>query len=181
MRIISGTHKGRIIKAPKGLPVRPTTDRTKESLFNILHNWVDFDELSVLDLFSGTGNVSLEFLSRGVNRLCAVDRHFRCVKFLKDIIKQWNLGNAKVVKSSVIPFLKHHKQQYGLIFMDPPYDLPEIGTIAQLAYANCLAEDGIMVVEHRSNKRYDHLKGFAFARTYGSGTLSFFSERKDMR
>jgi 16S rRNA (guanine(966)-N(2))-methyltransferase RsmD len=86
LRIISGTHKGIIINAPKGLPVRPTTDRAKESLFNILENNFDFEGLTCLDLFSGTGNVAYEFCSRGAQKVVSVDLDFGCVKFIKESI-----------------------------------------------------------------------------------------------
>ena len=83
MRIISGSHKGRRILAPKKLPVRPTTDRSKEGLFNILQHRLNFKSLHVLDLFSGTGNISYEFASRGVVNIAAVDQNRNCVNFIK--------------------------------------------------------------------------------------------------
>ena len=82
MRIISGLYKGRKIVAPKNLPVRPTTDMSKEALFNILNNQYYFDDISVLDLFSGTGNISYEFASRGTENITAVDSHYDCIKFI---------------------------------------------------------------------------------------------------
>ena len=84
MRIISGLLKGRRIIAPKKLPVRPTTDRSKEALFNILNNGYDFSEIRILDLFSGTGNISYEFGSRGVDDIVAVDRNKHCTRFIKE-------------------------------------------------------------------------------------------------
>ena len=87
MRIISGKYKGRRLVAPKNLPVRPTTDMSKESLFNILNNHFHFSEVKVLDLFSGTGNISYEFGSRGSSEITSVDADFGCVNFIKKTAK----------------------------------------------------------------------------------------------
>ena len=87
MRINSGNHKGRRLQAPKKLPVRPTTDMAKEALFNILSNRFDFDKLKVLDLFSGTGNISYEFCSRGTTSIQAIEKDRRCIKFIKETSK----------------------------------------------------------------------------------------------
>ena len=87
MRIISGTHKGRRLIAPSNLPVRPTTDFAKEALFNILRSRLYFDEITVLDLFSGTGNISFEFASRGVPSLTSVDSNQGCVQFINKIFE----------------------------------------------------------------------------------------------
>src|SRR5210317_606039 len=105
MRIISGTHKGRKIIAPKKLPVRPTTDMAKESLFNILNNQFYFDEISVLDLFAGTGNVSYEFASRGTQHIISVDKDFGCVKFINETSETLNMP-IQVIKSDVFKFLE---------------------------------------------------------------------------
>ena len=89
MRIIGGRLKGLRLNPPANLPVRPTTDVAKEALFNILYNQIDFENISVLDLFSGTGNISLEFASRGVQNICSIDRDFGCYNYLKTLIKQY--------------------------------------------------------------------------------------------
>ena len=84
MRIISGKYKGRKLVAPKKLPVRPTTDMAKEALFNILNNQYYFDEISVLDLFAGTGNISYEFASRGTENITCVDQNYGCIKYINE-------------------------------------------------------------------------------------------------
>src|SRR5688572_11806398 len=124
MRIIGGAFKGKTIKVPKDLPVRPTTDFAKEGLFNILNNRVDFSELRVLDLFSGTGHISMEFASRGSSNVVAVDKNFKCAGFLRSVNKEYNF-NINAVKSDVFDFLKNVGPGFDLIFADPPYDLPE--------------------------------------------------------
>jgi len=105
MRIISGKHKSRRLKAPKNLPVRPTTDMAKESLFNILNNTYYFDNISVIDLFSGTGNISYEFASRGTKTIYAVDAHFGCIKFISSIAEKLELP-INTLKSDVYAFLE---------------------------------------------------------------------------
>ena len=121
MRIISGTHKGRRISAPKNLPVRPTTDRSKEGLFNILQHRLEFESLIVLDLFSGTGNMSYEFASRGVSKITAVDQNRHCVNFIQKTAGNLEL-DINTIQSECITFLKKNTSTFSLIFADPPYD-----------------------------------------------------------
>ncbi|WP_396179566.1 RsmD family RNA methyltransferase, partial [Flavobacterium sp.] len=90
MRIISGKYKGRRISPPKNLPVRPTTDMSKEALFNVLNNHFNFSGLKVLDLFAGTGNISYEFASRGCDNVIAVDGDFGCIKFIKQTAQEFD-------------------------------------------------------------------------------------------
>jgi 16S rRNA (guanine966-N2)-methyltransferase len=105
MRIISGINKGRKINAPKKLPVRPTTDQAKEALFNIISNSYFFSELSVLDLFTGTGNISYEFASRGSKKITCVDSNKSCIKFVEKISNDLSL-NLNIIKSDVYTYLK---------------------------------------------------------------------------
>ena len=119
MRIISGTFKGRRITAPKKLPVRPTTDMAKESLFNILNNRFYFDEVSVLDLFSGTGNISYEFASRGTENVTSVDANYGCVQFINKTAEEFEMS-IQTIKSDFFKFLENHTLQYSLFFADPP-------------------------------------------------------------
>ncbi|MEM7658133.1 MAG: 16S rRNA (guanine(966)-N(2))-methyltransferase RsmD [Bacteroidota bacterium] len=179
MRIISGKYGGRTLKIPKGLPVRPTTDRTKESLFNILHQRVDWEGLRVLDLFSGTGNISFECWSRGAAEVVSVDRHPRCVRAIKQGLQA--LGQTgKVIQSDVRSFLKKGGGPFDLIFLDPPYDMEGQEELLELLWKNnWLAEDGWLIIEHRSQKSFDSLPHFAFRRDYGSSSLSFFQRGED--
>ena len=121
MRIVSGSHKGRKIIAPKNLPIRPTTDMSKESIFNILSNLYEFNEISVIDLFSGSGNISYEFASRGVANITAIDQNRHCVDFIKKTTIDLGL-TINSLKSDSITFLKKKVGYYDLIFGDPPYD-----------------------------------------------------------
>ena len=176
MRIISGKYKGRRISAPKNLPVRPTTDMSKESLFNILNNRFHFEGLKVLDLFSGTGNISYEFGSRGAESITSVDGDFGCVKFIKQTAAEFDF-NISAVKSDVVKFLKSHKSTYDIIFADPPYnmeqkDFEEIVTL--IFEKELMAEDGMMIIEHSKYTKMDHMMNFSFQKSYGGSFFSFF-------
>lgn len=174
MRIIGGTHKGYVIKAPKDLPVRPTTDFAKEGLFNILSNRFDLEGLKVLDLFSGTGHISLEFASRGCKPVVSVDQHFKCVGFLKSMAQEHKF-DISPVKSEVFDYLKKTNLKFDLIFADPPYDLKNIPDINTLVFErNLLNDGGILIIEHGSRTDLSALKGFTRLRNYGNVNFSFF-------
>lgn len=126
MRIISGRCKGKKIIAPDNLPVRPTTDQAKESLFNIIYNNFDFEDLKVLDLFSGTGGVSYEFLSRGAINVTAIDAHYNCVAFQKKMKVELKFSNFTPIKNDVFSSLQKLDQKFDMIFADPPLSLIHI-------------------------------------------------------
>jgi len=175
MRIIGGFLKGRTIKTPKDLQLRPTTDFAKEGLFNILANKIDFEGISVLDLFSGTGHISLEFASRGSKQNVAVDKNFKCAGFLRSLSDEFNL-NINATKSEVFDFLRSCNSSFDLIFADPPYDLPEIPLIHQLVFEkNLLNKNGILIIEHGPKTHLEQLSGFEKQRKYGNVNFSFFS------
>jgi len=174
MRIISGIHKGRKIVAPKQLPVRPTTDRSKEALFNILHHQLDFKELHVLDLFSGTGSISYEFASRGVPHLTAVDQNKQCIAFINKTAQNLNLAITPIQKES-LHFLQADSNYYDVIFADPPYDFEETyyGKLIDLALKR-LKTEGQLIIEHSAKIKLSELERFVHSRDYGSATFSFF-------
>ena len=177
MRIISGSHKGLRIQAPAKLPVRPTTDQAKEALFNILQHSLDFYEMNLLDLFSGTGNISYEFASRGCTAITAVDKHPACVQFIKETSKKLNF-QIDVVRADVFKYLESAYEKFDLIFADPPYDLNRIPEIAERVLKNnLLKEDGLLVIEHASVQQLNYIAGFVEDRKYGSSTFSFFSSK----
>lgn len=175
MRIIGGRLKGLRLNAPKNLPVRPTTDLAKEALFNILNNQIEFEGLKVLDLFSGTGNISLEFASRGANEVIGVDRSVHCVNYLKDTARQHSLNAIKTFKADVFKYLEIETERYDLIFADPPYDLDRIPEIPKLIFEKQLLNpDGLLIVEHRSMQNLSQHPAFAEQRKYGNSSFSFF-------
>lgn len=176
MRIISGKHKSKRISAPKNLPVRPTTDMAKESLFNILNNLYYFDSISVIDLFSGTGNISYEFASRGTEEIYAIDAHFNCIKFINQTSKDLDL-NINTFKSDVYKFLEKTPLKADVIFADPPYDFKEeeFLKIADTIFdRNILKEEGLLIIEHSKHTTLSNHPCFSHEKRYGGNVFSFF-------
>ncbi|MEN8764226.1 MAG: RsmD family RNA methyltransferase [Wenyingzhuangia sp.] len=176
MRIISGKYKSRRLTAPKNLPVRPTTDMAKESLFNILNNWYHLQEIVVLDLFSGTGNISFEFSSRGNQNITAVDQHSGCIHYINKINKELEF-DINTIKADVFSFLEKHNGKYDVIFADPPYDFNEeqFSKIPELVWKNSLLEEqGTLIIEHAQQTDLSHLPNFTQAKRYGGCMFSFF-------
>lgn len=178
MRIISGTHKGKRLTAPKSLPVRPTTDFAKEGLFNILRHRIDMHESSVLDLFSGTGNIAYECASRGSEKITAVDGHYGCVKFISETSDQLDY-NITAIKSDVFKYLSKTSAQFSLIFADPPYnfDIEQLTEIVTKIFENdLLTEDGFLIIEHTKHIDLSKISHFEESRRYGGSVFSFFSK-----
>ncbi|WP_127019865.1 RsmD family RNA methyltransferase [Flagellimonas beolgyonensis] len=176
MRIISGKYKGKRLVAPKKLPVRPTTDMAKEGLFNILNNRFYFDELKVLDLFAGTGNISFEFASRGVQDITAVDSFLGCVHYISKISTELDFP-ITTIKSDVFKYLERTTEQFDLIFADPPYnfDQTQFLKIPDLVFTKeLLREDGLLVVEHSDQTNLSEHPHFTEQRKYGGSIFSFF-------
>lgn len=158
----------------KNFKARPTTDFAKESLFNILTNIVDFEEIKCLDLFAGTGSISYELLSRGCKDLTVIELNFQHVMFIKSVLKDLN-EKAKVYRAEVFKFLESEKTKYDLIFADPPYDLPRLREVPELILKQGLiAEGGLMIIEHSKSYDFSDLPGFYEMRKYGSVHFSFF-------
>ena len=175
MRIIGGKLKGLRLSPPSNLPVRPTTDKGKEALFNILVNQLDFEAISVLDLFSGTGNISLEFASRGVPRIVSVDKAYGCVQYLKSTAKSLDLTAIKAYRADVIKFLQQETEKFDLIFADAPFDMPQLPTIPKIVFEReLLTTDGLLIVEHPSTIKLDYYPQFTEQRKYGYSSFSFF-------
>jgi 16S rRNA (guanine(966)-N(2))-methyltransferase RsmD len=175
MRIIGGSLKGLRLNPPKNLPVRPTTDLAKEALFNILLNQIEFEDIKVLDLFAGTGNISLEFASRGASEVISVDRSIHCVNYLKDTSRQHKLTQIKTYREDVFKYLNIETEQYDLIFADPPYDLNRIPDLPKVIFEkNLLKPDGLLIVEHQSLQNLSNHPAFVEQRKYGHSSFSFF-------
>lgn len=178
MRIISGIHKGRKIYPPRHLPYRPTTDFAKTAIFNILANYFDFENCKVLDLFSGTGSISLEFSSRGSKDITAIDRHPGCVAFLKETAKKFNIEEIRAHKWDVFQFLNACYEKYDLIFAGPPYALKNIEDIPKIIFAkNFLKQNGWLIVEHNVKLSLDHIPNLIDKRNYGTTIFSIFANK----
>lgn len=177
MRIIGGIHKGKHLITPKNLPVRPTTDFAKEGLFNILNNRLDFEGLTVLDLFSGTGNITLEFASRGAKKVFSIDKHTACINFVRDTSRSLKFNNIYLERADVFKYLANSGDKFDLIFADPPYDLENIPTIHDLVFENdLLNEDGLLIIEHGPRTDLSQKPHFMETRKYGNVNFSFFQK-----
>lgn len=178
MRIIGGKFGRRIIKPPKNLPVRPTTDLAKESLFNILRHKLDFDGKVALDLFAGTGSLTYEFASRGCANVLSVDLNYKCIQYIKDTVREFDMENVQVVRADVFRFLKSTPIKFDIIFADPPYDLPNIENIHGLVMEReLLNEQGVLIVEHPKTIDLSSQDWFLEHRKYGHVNFSIFQFR----
>jgi 16S rRNA (guanine966-N2)-methyltransferase len=164
LRIIGGKYSGRRIDPPSDLRARPTTDFAREGLFNVLNNRIDFESITVLDLFSGTGSISYEFASRGAVLVHLVEKDRRHISGINRIIKEIGFDNIRPVHIDVRTFLKTCVTRYDVVFADPPYDLPWL----------ILNPDGFFVLEHPRNMSFTEHRLFFEHRNYGGVNFSFF-------
>ena len=186
MRIITGKYKGRHFDIPRTFKARPTTDFAKENIFNVLVQYVDFEGATALDLFSGTGSISLELLSRGCSQVVSVELDRDHHRFIQDCLKKLEGRSEKREvrgESAVLPirgdafrFVKSCRQQFDFIFADPPYALKELPTLPDLIMEKgILTEDGIFVLEHGKDYDFSQHPHFKEHRQYGSVNFSLFT------
>ena len=175
MRIITGKYKGRRFDVPKTFKARPTTDFAKENIFNVLSGYIDFDGADALDLFSGTGSISLELLSRGCRQVVSVEADRDHHNFIRQCLKKLGDDRVVAIRGDVFRFLKSCHQQYDFIFADPPYALKELAELPQqVLERGLLKEDGIFVLEHGKDYDFsDHPRYFEH-RSYGSVNFTMF-------
>jgi len=177
MRVISGKYKSRRFSPPKNFPSRPTTDYAKESLFNILTNRIELEDAEVLDMFAGTGNISLEFLSREVKSVLSIDSHFVSFKYMKKAMFEVGADNWKVIKNDVFKYVPKLDRSFDIVFADPPFGLKDIYKIPALVLdSNLLKEDGLLIIEHGRETDYSETPHFESKRSYGGVNFSFFSK-----
>jgi 16S rRNA (guanine966-N2)-methyltransferase len=177
MRIIAGKFRGRRFDPPADKwPTRPTTDLAKEGLFNILTNRLDFEDISVLDLFGGTGSHSYEFISRGCNNVTYVDKFGPAVQFVRKTSTTLGIEEQlKIFQMDVFRFIDNARTQYDYIFAGPPYDLPTIDIIPNLIFEkNLLAPGGTFVLEHNPHHEFLNHPNLFDVRHYGKTIFSFF-------
>lgn len=180
MRIIGGALKGRRFNPPKEFPARPTTDFAKEGIFNILDNHYIFENIKALDLFSGTGNISYEFASRGCADVISVDENAGCIRFIEKTAAQLHIEGILPVQMDVFEYLELTTEKFDIIFADPPYEMDNIGMIEQLIFKNqLLLHGGWLIIEHKPKHSFDNTRHFKQARKYGSSVFSIFSQLLD--
>lgn len=175
MRIIGGQYGKRPVHPPKNLPVRPTTDLAKESLFNILRNKTDFTGKHALDLYSGTGSISYEFASRGCEKVVAVDLNFDCIRFIKKTAAFFEMNQLTAIRSDARRFLKTTPLHFDIVFADPPYQLKELDEVLEIIFdRQLLNPQGLLILEHPGEDNFSEHPGFLELRRYGQVNFSFF-------
>ncbi len=175
MRIIRGKYGRRRFDVPTNISARPTTDFARENIFNVLENLVDFEGLSALDLFSGTGAISFEFLSRGCETVTAVEKAATQYNFIRKVGQLLNCQNFHVVKGDAMRYAQTSLAKYDIIFADPPYDLPQFGEIPGMILNSQMLKPGtIVIIEHSKNFDFSSLPHFHEHRTYGSVNFALF-------
>lgn len=181
MRVISGIYKRRRFEVPRTFKARPTTDFAKENLFNVLGNYFDFDDgLSALDLFSGTGSISLELVSRGCGRVVAVEKDAQHYAFICKVMKELQTDKCLPVRADVFRFMERCSEQFDFIFADPPYALERLTALPDLILGRQLLKpDGLFVLEHGQKDGFTSHPCFVEHRAYGSVNFSFFREKEE--
>ena len=167
MRVITGKYKGRRFDVPRTFKARPTTDFAKENLFNVLRSYIDFEETTALDLFGGTGSITLELLSRGCPQVTTVEKDRQHYMFIRAVLHELNDDAANLLQGDALKFIERCRQPFELVFADPPYILPELPELPErVLKSDCL--------EHGKNYNFSHLPEFLEHRAYGSVNFSFF-------
>lgn len=180
MRIISGKFKGRRINPPTNITARPTTDFAKEGLFNLLANKLDFEEITALDLFAGTGSISVELISRGCRQVTAVEQNLRQYDFIRKVSKDFNIDNIVLLKADVFKFIERTKIKYDFIFADPPYELSRLKDIPDIIFSKeLLNSGGLFALEHSVKNDFSGHPNFIEQRHYGNVIFSFFQNNID--
>jgi len=175
MRIITGKYKGRHFDIPRSFKARPTTDFAKENIFNVLMAYTDFEDANALDLFAGTGSISLELVSRGCKSVVSVEADRDHANFIRQCFKKLGDESDLLIRGDVFRFLKSCKQKFDFIFADPPYALERLKEIPDIVLdGNILAEDGIFVFEHGKDYDFSNHPRFIEHRSYGSVNFSIF-------
>ena len=179
MRIITGKYKGRHFDIPRSFKARPTTDFAKENIFNVLNGYIDFEDATALDLFAGTGSISLELLSRGCSQVVSVemdrDHHRFITECMKKLLGDNHNTQSQVIRGDVFRFVKSCHLQFDFIFADPPYALEQLPKIPDLIFEKgLLKEGGIFVFEHGKQNDFSKHPNFVEHRSYGSVNFSIF-------
>lgn len=179
MRIITGKYKGKHFEVPRSFKARPTTDFAKENLFNVLRAYVDFEETRALDLFAGTGSITLELLSRGCPEVVSVERDRQHYAFVRAAVEHCIAGDAdvrvRVLNADALRIIAKSNERFDLVFADPPYALRELSELPERVMASGLLKPGaLFVLEHGKEHDFSSRPEFLEHRAYGSVNFSFF-------
>lgn len=175
MRIITGIYRGRHFDIPRSFKARPTTDFAKENIFNVLNGYIDLDGATALDLFAGTGSISLELLSRGCAQVISVEADRDHAAFIRQCMQKLGTHANVLIRGDVFRFVKSCHQQFDFIFADPPYALEQLAQIPALVLdGGLLKADGVLVLEHGKGYDFSDHPRFVEHRAYGSVNFSIF-------
>lgn len=178
MRVISGLYKRRRFEVPRTFKARPTTDFAKENLFNVLNNYLDFEGASALDLFAGTGSISIELVSRGCDKVIAIEKDPQHHAFICKVMNEVKTDKCIPIRGDVFKFMERCNEQFDFIFADPPYALKDLEQIPSLVFQyKLLKEDGLFVLEHGKDNHFEENPHFLEHRSYGSVNFSFFTTK----
>lgn len=179
MRVISGIYKSRRFDVPHSFKARPTTDFAKENLFNVLSNYIDFEEnIRALDLFAGTGSISIELVSRGCDQVTSVEKDRDHFIFICKVIQELKTDKCLPVRGDVFKYIKSGREKFDFIFADPPYELKGLETLPDLIFENnLLKEDGLFVLEHGKKDNFEGHPHFVERRVYGSVNFTIFQNK----
>lgn len=179
MRVITGKARGIQLKTPDGMLTRPTADRVKEALFSIIN--FDIPGAKVLDLFGGTGQLGIEALSRGATAATFVDAREESCKLIRENLKRTKLAQeAKVIRSDYLDYLSRCREQYDIIFLDPPYaEVFLENAIKRITEIDILHSNGIIVAERPLGKELPwEFEGFTRSKDYKYGKVLLTIYRK---
>lgn len=181
MRIITGIYRSKVIHLPSFFTDRPTTDMAKESLFNLISNNFDYEDVRFLDLFSGSGSISYEMASRGCTDITCVDSNKKYCEFINKNFTQMfpKKSPARVITADAFKFVERNPLNYDLIFADPPYDMEGIENIPQMIMDNPTIKPGAMlIIEHSAKTRFTDLTHIFDQRHYGKVNFSFYRKEE---
>ena len=176
MRIVSGKYKSRRFDVPHSFKARPTTDFAKENLFNVLSNRMDWEDTAALDLFSGTGSIAFELLSRGCREVVCVEKDAAHYAFIKKVKAELKDDHLITIRTDVFRFIETCGRSFDFVFADPPFALPDLARLPELIFKhNLVKPDGLLVLEHPKEYDFSALLGFEQRRVYGGVNFSIFS------
>ncbi|MDR1631387.1 MAG: RsmD family RNA methyltransferase [Dysgonamonadaceae bacterium] len=175
MRIISGKYKSRRFDIPKNFKARPTTDFAKENIFNVIGNLMDLEDTVALDLFSGTGSIAFELISRGCREVVCIEKDAAHCAFIKKVKAGLAAENLSLVRTDAFKYIVSARQTFDFIFADPPYVLPNLSQIPEMIFSHGLLKpESVFILEHPGEYDFSHLPFFRQRRVYGSVNFSIF-------
>lgn len=175
MRIITGQFRGRHFDIPRTFKARPTTDFAKENIFNVIRGYMDLESKTALDLFSGTGSISLELVSRGCERVVSVEADREHHAFIRQCLAKLGTENCVPLRMDALRFIKGCREPFDLVFADPPYAMKELPSLPGIILERGLVKSGgLLVFEHGAKDDFSHMPGFVEHRAYGSVNFSLF-------